>query len=626
MLNIFANHRLILGAVLGLYLAFGSYHLGKFITTDEHFWFYERIPGYWDALTEGRWKKTAINDKPGISVAFISGAGLVGSDPLLHRERAVEETRDGLFTLYRTDMTEQLYTSFRFPILAVNGLLLILLFFAWREFLGEKIPALLATAGTALSPILLGMSRVVNPDALLWSSGIVTVVTFLAWLKTGRFRWIAAGTGALAMALLSKYTANTLVPFLFVLLVTYPFLVGEQTEKDDFGRYFRRSLIGWFGMWVVSAVIFALFLPASFIKPSLLWEGTFGFLHLHHTLIPLVVVSGGLFIGASFRPQWFPRFAARCVLKRSLLARSAIVAIIAFAYILPFTASLGDQPIIPVDTAYHSAKEDGTLTFPTFADVPRFVFPLFALATGLYSFLFSLSPLVLFGSLFAWFLAFRGKLLAREWWIVVCFSLFTLAFIAMNLISGVLPNARYSILLYPLFAAIAAIGWWRTYQIAFTLSGKEHLGQQLIPLIPIVFLSLSSFILFRSFPFPLNYTSPFLDRQYTAHDGWGYGQYEAAQYLNGLPGADQLVIWSDRNGICAFLRGPKCLSGYRIDTTQAQPSYFVLSKRGEERNYIARDRATEVPLFEYTSAVPRAIWRLDILDRPANYIVIVPAD
>ena len=57
--------------VLGLYLFFGLSHLGQFVTADEHKWLYERIPNYWEAIRDQKWKKTFINDKPGVSVAIL---------------------------------------------------------------------------------------------------------------------------------------------------------------------------------------------------------------------------------------------------------------------------------------------------------------------------------------------------------------------------------------------------------------------------------------------------------------------------------------------------------------------------------------------------------------------------
>ena len=64
------------------YLWLGFQNLTKFETADEHLWInnpYEgRIHQYWDAMSQKDWSQTRINDKPGVSLAYISGLGLLG--------------------------------------------------------------------------------------------------------------------------------------------------------------------------------------------------------------------------------------------------------------------------------------------------------------------------------------------------------------------------------------------------------------------------------------------------------------------------------------------------------------------------------------------------------------------
>ena len=59
------------------FFAFGFFHIDKFETTDEHLWKYGRIKQYWQAVKTQDWEKTYINDKPGVTVALVSGFGLL---------------------------------------------------------------------------------------------------------------------------------------------------------------------------------------------------------------------------------------------------------------------------------------------------------------------------------------------------------------------------------------------------------------------------------------------------------------------------------------------------------------------------------------------------------------------
>src|SRR3989338_4647557 len=113
-----------LAFILSAYFFFGIGHLEKFITADEHYWVEERIPQYWDAVAEGKWEKTFINDKPGVSLALVSGVGLLFEpQPARHFSES-----DGRLLRYDISGTDPLLFASRLPILIVNGLLLLLLF------------------------------------------------------------------------------------------------------------------------------------------------------------------------------------------------------------------------------------------------------------------------------------------------------------------------------------------------------------------------------------------------------------------------------------------------------------------------------------------------------------------
>ena len=111
--------------IFSAYFFFGTQHLGQFVTADEHYWVYERIPQYWEALIEGNWKKTFINDKPGVTLALVSGIGLL-FEP--QPEKHFYENSDRTL-VYDIEGTESLYRTFRIPLLIANAILLFYLFY-----------------------------------------------------------------------------------------------------------------------------------------------------------------------------------------------------------------------------------------------------------------------------------------------------------------------------------------------------------------------------------------------------------------------------------------------------------------------------------------------------------------
>ena len=62
-------------------------------------------------------------------------------------------------------------------------------------------------------------------------------------------------------------------------------------------------------------------------------------------------------------------------------------------------------------------------------------------------------------------------------------------------------------------------------------------------------------------PFPLSYASSLLPMtHHTDVKDMGAGSYEAAQYLNSLPDAEHMLIWTDKDGVCKFFVG-RCKRG-----------------------------------------------------------------
>ncbi|MEP7162262.1 MAG: hypothetical protein ABI747_00650, partial [Candidatus Moraniibacteriota bacterium] len=121
-----------------------------------------------------------------------------------------------------------------------------------------------------------------------------------------------------------------------------------------------------------------------------------------------------------------------------------------------------------------------------------------------------------------------------------------------------------------------------------------------------------------------NYMNGFLPKKMLLTDSWGYGGYEAAQYLNALPDAKNLTVWSDYYGVCEFLVG-KCLTAYSFDGSKIKPDYYVLTRRGRIRYMSRYDRWEEksgLIAYQYYDR-PDPDWAVIIDGRPGNFVKVV---
>jgi 4-amino-4-deoxy-L-arabinose transferase-like glycosyltransferase len=604
---------------VGCLLFFGLQNITHFETVDEHFWKYERIPQYWNALADGKLKKTAVNDKPGITVAFFSGAGLLFIDPKEHRIRDTEATKNGDVTLYDSGQTERINKALRTPAVHLGALLLILMYVLLLRLFASRFLATTFVLLVALSPILVGITQIINPDAYLWSFSFLALIVWLCFLQKPS-RGFVLGTGVLlALAVLSKYSALILLP-VFLGLLVWPLSNGAPAAA----HVLQQRTKGFFGVLIVATLVFSLFLPAVFVKPILLWESTLGFFAAQGTLLQLGIITFLLCITVWFIPQKVT--SAVGWIQKTLERYGNFLVLPPFILLATtFFLGFGNQSLVPLEAHFLSAKEDGSLAFPLLAHTPALIAWLIKLCVEAYAIVFSLQPLLwlsICGFLIAVLLK-KSRLVQKNplfLWVTLLALWLIVLFLASNLAAGVLVNARYGIILFPWLLLLSSFG---ISEVAQRFPKQRFLVLALVG----VFLLVS---MQRATPFLFNYTSPLLSRQFVIHDSWGYGLYEAAQYLNSLPsGNEPIYIWSDRNGICQFLSlKVQCVTGNLLHKESTPLSYLVVSKRGLERGYkprwINEVTGKKEQIFDYLMLEEKAIWRLNILDRPDNFILIVP--
>lgn len=603
-----------------VFYAFGFYHLAKFETVDEHFWRFDRVPQYWKALKNQEWKKTYINDKPGITVAIVSGTGLFFErHPEALRIRDAVSTQNDNFTVYNWKNIENVNLALRGPIIIFNGFLLFLFFWLIRKITENDKIALFSVFLIALSPILIGISQIMNPDAFLWSFSFAAILSYFALLETRDWKFMALAGIFTGLSLLSKYSANILFP-LYILSFFLYFIYNPPISAK---KYFLRSVLEFLAICAISVAVFSFFLPAVFVKAKYLYRGTIGMPGMKIMLVPMaiflllllidiIILKGRLLKSTGIFLRKYQNILLRVICSISLLVFLAVIV----------NCWLG-QKFIPFDdirdAIYLHPKSGLEAPLKDNGIVGQFVK---TYLTEFYPFVFSLSIPILILIMGLWTkIVFTKKNINYSFLVFFISSLPLIYFLALQM-TEVSSNARYSIMLYPLFYLLAAISFFELVKsINFGFIKKRHLTMSLLAIIFI-----SSFIsLWNIKPYYFNYTNGLLPNRFLIHDAWGYGEYEAAEYLNNLPNAENLVIWSDRSAICQFIKG-KCIRDYKIDLTKTRPDYFILSRRGVMRHqFLWRnpELAKKTSFDYYEEAKTNPEWSIIIDNRPENYVKIV---
>lgn len=605
-LHLLCSPKLLFAVTLGLYLLFGSLHLTRFITADEHYWLYERVPKYWNAWGNFELRKTFINDKPGVSLALVTGPALLVLPDTNHH--CIEQ--DNRLYDCRIEDTERLLFAFRLPLLIANGLILVYLFSLLSRLFGPW-TAFFASAFIALSPVLIGMTQIVNPDALLWSTSIAAFLSYLATLKSGFRRDAIMTVLFTGLALLSKYTALILFPA-FALAIFVRFVAAPRDlPTEQLAVSIKTDVLRLIGITTGSALLVLAFVPAFLLDKKYAAEYLATVPDkevLLFVFAPLVfVVFVDIFLFRS-RLLLFVRAVARrfvpLLRTLALLVLLFLIAVIAARYFFPSWSIYA----IPFDikdlsdARYHSSVPNATEAF--FLEWNAILFSL---------------PPVLLGSLaLLSFLSFRKKSLV-ETGTTLLLGLFAFGFTLILIHSNILATARYAIMLFPILAILGAFGLNAVARI-----GEER-SREWRPAIAILVITMSTFSLISIYPFYANYANALLPKKALIADAWGYGGYEAARYLNTLPDAERLTVWSDYYGVCEFFVG-HCLTAYTFDGNQIRPDYYVLTRRGEIR-YMSRFERWErlsglVAHRYYRQAVISPVWSLEIDGRPGNYVKV----
>jgi len=588
--------------VYAIYFSFGFYHLSQFQTADEHLWIGERVYTYWHSLSPKNWPATVLSDKPGIPVALVSGISLFW-------EKNPQKDISNVLKV------ESLYKSFRLPILFFNAFFMLYIFWLIKKITANFWIAFWSFSLMLLSPILLGISQIINPDSLFWLFSTATILSFIAYLKTEEKKFILLSPIFLGLSLLTKFVSVIFFPFLFITtLIFYLLNIPKwKINKTPIDKKIIRISIFYLTTIIGSLAVFSIFMPAVFIDNQLFFDYTIGYSSMKK-ILPLILIMQFLLI-------------ADAIKLKSKLSLGIINFIpTKFKDIFRFLPLLLSLTFITViinwNTNLFFLNPENIVQYATrSSDFTKDSLFLEKLLYQFYSLTFSLTPLVIIFLLFIWIKQIFKKI--NMTFTSIILQLFIIVYY-FALIAEKLPSTvRYSIILYPLVSILASFGLYEF----FSHNKLKNINKVYISL---AIIAISFLSLWQAKPFYFSYINSLLPQKYILSGAWGYGGYEAAQYLNSLPNAKNIVVWADYGGFSKFFKGTTYRE-YLSKKNWKPVEYYVFSQQGKMMyDYWCNKRKNTcqrkyIPLNNFLET-KTPVWEMYIGGRPDNFIKIYKAE
>lgn len=594
---------------VAIFLFYGSFNLAKFSAVDEPLWTFDRIPSYWKNISQMQWIKTNISDKPGITVALISGTGLTQVDP----KKYDPDVQNSQYL-----DTEEMNFAFRFPLLLFGAFSLLLFYFLLERLLNQK-SATLATVLIGSSPILIGMSRIINPDALLWIFAPLSILSFLVYQKRRSLSYLYLSALLLGLAILTKYVANILFIFFLLLLILEYVFNQKRYDHISLRQYLLSAFYDFLMLIIVSLGIFYILYPATWMRPTRLFEGTV--LSQAFTSTWPLFASIFLFLFADiilFKNKLTKKIIDFFITKKNLFIVSFSAIILGVTIFVLVNVYFGmniynfEQILASPKTSY---KESGFLGF---------------FVANFYPLIFAILPFALFSFLFTQTKLTFGykKIKAKENFHSILFlGIFIVSYYLGTTINNVAATNRYQIMLYPIILIISAFGILEMYKF---FEKKYSLSDKWFFLLLILVMAASLFSLHSTKPFYLSYASSILPQEnYLDVKDMGPGSYEVAEYLNSLPDAENISVWTDKKGVCVFFKG-HCYGDLSHDELKDVSLDYVAVSWGRKSRTTSminsRQKMYSHPIFnfaKYYDQQENVVFELLINNRPSQYIKVI---
>lgn len=591
-----------------LFLGFGSYHLTQYAAVDEPLWLDGRIHRYWKNIGERDWDGTNISDKPGITVALATGIGTLFKSSMEYRTThfngEVFNLREGV---------EEYYFAFRFPELVVITLFLPLFYFFSERLFGRR-TALFIYAFLATSPVLIGIAKIINPDSLLWVFTSLSLLSYFLFRSKQLYRYLILAGVFLGLALLTKYIANILFVF-FLGLIFLEYLFEKKSSTASLIHFLKSSLQQFAVLTFAALTTFYFFFPAVWVKPEKILKSTL-FSQAFEKVAPLFLTI--LFF--ILLDQWLNQARITAALLGWLRRwKHFLIILTAGIFLVSLLATC-------LNTWFGMSFYDFSSLLASPKSISTKSGFLGAFLTNFYPLAFAITPLTLLMlTLTPWLLWLKREHPSRPLIIAWYALIFMLLYYLGATVNGVASIVRYQIVIFPLAAIVAGIA---------LATWLEMLEQQLPHLRRYLFAGLFTFVtltgatsLFLT-EFPLSYASSLLPMTYHIDvKDMGGGSYKAAEWLNTLPNAENLLIWTDKDGVCKFFVG-RCKRGLSYESLREDGlDYIVVSAGRESRTtkMMGGDiKANKPGLIRFDEYYTRTdpVHLILINDRPTHFVKI----
>ena len=242
-----------------------------------------------------------------------------------------------------------------------------------------------------------------------------------------------------------------------------------------------------------------------------------------------------------------------------------------------------------------------------------------------YSLIFGISPLALIGFLFGISsIALKQKISnSRLHLTIFYFTLLIILYYLASTVNHVVSTVRYQIALYPLVMIIAAIG---IYQFVSLFKGNQT-RYKITAIILTAIFSIAGMI--GSKPNYFAYASSLLPQNYLVnYKDMGDGSFETAQYLNALPDAKNLSIWSDKGAVCAVFVGKCEISFLPKKIANKTFDYVVVSSGRKSKGLkLSLSRSTgSIINIRDAHETENYDFKVELAGRATNYVKVISTD
>lgn len=609
------GHAAILIAILSIMaisMSFGLFSLGKMAVVDEPLWTFARTPNFWRNISEMDWRSARVSDKPGLTVATLSGIGLLSEEKPQYFKN-MPRVNNGVMT--QEEITN-FNSTFRLPIWIFVVLMIPIIYLLLQKLVGTS-SALISVAFIGLSPIIIGNSRIINPDSILWIFVTLAITTYLLYFRNARRSTLFLSAFFLALGILTKYTANILYLFFLALIFAEYIFNNKKYSEEKLHPYLKKKILDYLLLIILSVSLFYVLYPAVWEKPDRILIGTI-YSQAFEPIWPLFAGALGFILADIFiLKSLIMGYVVRLFLK----IKRPILIFITGAFIASIILTILNTYL---GMEYFNFEE--ILASPKSSFSKTSVLGFFL--ANFYPMVFGISTVALSALFIFLVLSFRKnyKLSQEKILTVFYLILFVLAYYLGSVASHVASIIRYQVVVFPIIFIASGIAASELFRI-FILKKNDsedmkRLKQGLSFAGLILILSIS---LWQTKPFYMGYASVLLPEKYFLDiKDMGEGSYEAAAYLNSLPDAAKIKIWTDKNGVCVFFVG-SCQTNLSRETFEKNDIDYMVVSSGRRSRTTKMGSAIRVNGYSFIDIYDseKFAHKIEIAGRSNNYVKIV---